>query len=101
RESSSASRAARTRPTPFASRPSCTREPAAAPRCKRSMKKLLVAAMLVLAGCGPGPAVGQDGHAYRLVVEKLGGPGVSIVTTSAPTPVSLPGGYLTADGSQL
>jgi hypothetical protein len=65
------------------------------------MKRLLVAAMLVLAGCGTGPAAGQDGHDYRLVVEKLGGTGVSIVTTSAPTPVSLPGGYLTADGSQL
>jgi hypothetical protein len=65
------------------------------------MKRLLVAAMLVLAGCGTGPAAGQSAHEYRLVVEKLGGNGVSIVTTSAPTPVSLPGGFLTADGSQL
>jgi hypothetical protein len=65
------------------------------------MKRLLVAAMLVLAGCGTGPAAGQNAHDYRLVVEKLGGNQVSIVTTSAPTPVSLPGGFLTTDGSQL
>ena len=43
------------------------------------MKRLLVAAMLVLAGCGTGPAAGQGAHGYRLVVEKLGGTQVSIV----------------------
>ena len=65
------------------------------------MKRLLVAAMLVLAGCGTGPAAGQGAHGYRLVVEKLGGTQVSIVTTSSATPITLPGGFLTADGSQL
>ncbi len=65
------------------------------------MKKLLVAALLALAGCGTGPAAGQSGHDYRLLVEKLGGAEVSIVTTSSATSISLPGGFLTADGSQL
>jgi hypothetical protein len=65
------------------------------------MKKLLVAAMLVLAGCGTGPATGQGTHGYRLFVEKMGGAEVSIVTTTAPGPLSLPGGYLAADGGQL
>src|ERR1700674_5437682 len=99
--SSSGSRAPRARPTRFASPASSDREPARAPRCKRGMKRLLVAAMLVLAGCGTGPAAGQNAHDYRLVVEKVGGNQVSIVTPSAPPPVSLPGGFLTTDGSQL
>jgi len=63
------------------------------------MKRLLVAAMLVLAGCGTGPAVDQNGHDYRLFVETLGGGMVSVVTTSSTAQVSLPGGFLTADGS--
>ena len=65
------------------------------------MKRLLVAAMLVLAGCGTGPAAGQGAHGYRVFVERMGSTELTIVTTSAPTPVSLPGGFLTADGSQL
>jgi hypothetical protein len=65
------------------------------------MKRLLVAAMLVLAGCGTGPAADQNGHDYRLFVETLGGGRVSIVTTSAAASISLPGGFLTADGAQL
>jgi hypothetical protein len=65
------------------------------------MKRLFVAAMLVLAGCGTGPAADQNGHDYRLFVETLGGGRVSIVTTSAAASISLPGGFLTADGAQL
>ena len=64
------------------------------------MRKLLVATMLVLAGCGTGPAAGQNAHAYRLYVEGLAG-GVEFVTTSPAGRVSLPSGFLTADGSQL
>jgi hypothetical protein len=65
------------------------------------MKRLLVAAMLLLAGCGTGPTADQSAQSYRLFVEKMGGNGVSIVTTAAGVPLSLPGGFLTADGSQL
>jgi hypothetical protein len=64
------------------------------------MRKLLVATMLVLAGCGSGPAAGQNAHAYRLYVEGLGS-GVEVVTTSPTGRVALPSGFLTADGSQL
>jgi hypothetical protein len=64
------------------------------------MRKLLVATMLVLAGCGTGPAAGQNAHAYRLYVEGLGG-GVEVVTTSPAARIALPSGFLTADGSQL
>ena len=65
------------------------------------MKRLLVAAMLVLTGCGTGPAAGQSAHDYRLFVERMGSTGIAVVTTSAAAPISLPGGFLTADGSQL
>jgi hypothetical protein len=65
------------------------------------MKRVLVAAMLLLAGCATGSADGPSARGYRLFVEKMGSTGVSVVTTSAPAPVSLPGGFLTADGSQL
>ena len=64
------------------------------------MRKLLVAAMLVLAGCGTGPAAGQSAHAYRLYVEGLDG-GVLVVTTSQAAKVNLPSGFLTPDGSLL
>jgi hypothetical protein len=65
------------------------------------MKRLLVVAMLVLAGCGTGTSADGQAHNYRLFVERMGGQGVSVVTTSAADQVSLPGGFLTADGSQL
>ncbi|HEY8759433.1 MAG TPA: hypothetical protein VIP52_00825 [Candidatus Dormibacteraeota bacterium] len=66
------------------------------------MKTVLVAVMLVLAGCGTVSTDGQTAsHDYRLFVEKMGSTGVSVVTTSRPAPVSLPGGFLAADGSRL
>ena len=65
------------------------------------MKRLLVAAMLVLAGCGTGTTADGQAHNYRLFVERMGGQGLSVVTTSAGDQVSLPGGFLTVDGSQL
>ena len=64
------------------------------------MKRLLVAAMLVLAGCGTGTSTDTQTHNYRLFIEKMGS-GMSVVTTTAGDQVSLPGGFLTADGSQL
>jgi hypothetical protein len=64
------------------------------------MRKLLLATMLVLAGCGTGPAAGQNAHGYRLYVEGLNN-GVQVMTTSAAAKITMPAGFLTADGSQL
>lgn len=65
------------------------------------MRRLLVAAMLVLAGCGSGSVAGQGDHGYRLFVERMGSSGVDVITTSPAIRVSLPAGFLTADGTQL
>jgi DNA-binding beta-propeller fold protein YncE len=75
------------------------------------VKRLLVVAMLVLAGCGTGPAAGQGAHGptanlpagqgYRLFVEHGYSPSLQVVTTIRATPVALPDGFLAGDGRLL
>jgi hypothetical protein len=64
------------------------------------MKRLLVAAMLVLTGCGTAASPDAQTHNYRLFIQSMGS-GMTVVTSSSGDQVSLPGGFLTADGSQL
>jgi hypothetical protein len=65
------------------------------------MKRLFVAALLLLTGCGTGPSPNPSPSSYRLFVERMGSTGIWVMTTADPDQISLPGGFLTADGAQL
>lgn len=66
------------------------------------MKRILVAALVLLAGCGSGPAAGQADKTYRLVISGGREQRLEVLTTSRQDrPFLLPPGIVSPDGARL